>query len=347
MRNQILNWLLLVVPGLLLSAVLLTGRPASATDPLGTASMNQVSCRSVDGDHGVPNGVCYKGTVSCPGISDIPVAMKVNSPRGDSTGTVLFNVGGGGYPWYDVHFTYGALAIENVLAAGYATVQFNFDYPPLGRKNASFAGWMTGPGGPRALACRWATLSQWVHDNIGKSRAPFCATGNSGAAGAASYALAFYGMGSTFNMLEQTSGPPFDSIPNGCLCNTAAIQTPCGQGALSECFLSDAEAYLDPAYNNTQCSTAEITHRSSWTPIFLHDSLTSSDATFSYPTTNIHFVFGGLDTGSAVPQAVQWNSQITANGSTTISCVADAPHEIADVRDGATQISDDIIANCH
>jgi hypothetical protein len=154
-------------------------------------------------------------------------------------------------------------------------------------------------------------------------------------------------MGSEFNMLEQTSGPPFARIDNGCLCNTPPLQTPCGQGALSECYEGDANTYLDPAYNNHACSSSEKSHRSPWAPTFLHDSLDSADATYNYPTTDMHFVFGGQDNGSAVPQAVLWNSLITGKGRTTMDCVADAPHEIADVLDGATKVASDIIANCH
>src|SRR5262249_32348640 len=264
---------LLLLIGLLLGLLLVMAKPASASDPLGNTDAAQVSCASVRGTGGVPGGTCYKALVSCPGIADMPVAVKVNQPPDNSIGTVLFTVGGGGLPWYDVHFTYGALEIENVLNAGYTTVQFNFSFPPVGRSDVPFAGWLTGPGGPRTLACRWATLAQWVHDNIRQSNTPFCATGNSGGAATAGYAIANYGMGSEFNMLEETNGPPFSRIDNGCLCNAAPIQTPCVAQPISDCYLEEANIYLDPAYANKACSSAEKRHHSPQAGAFLHDSL--------------------------------------------------------------------------
>ena len=77
------------------------------------------------------------------------------------------------------------------------------------------------------------------------------------------------------------------------------------------------------------------------------DSLDSADAQFNFPTTDIHFVFGGLDDGHGVPHATLWLSEITGKGPPTVSCVADAPHEIADVVDGAKQIANDLITFCH
>jgi hypothetical protein len=260
----------------------------------------------------------------------------------------MFTVGGGNTEWYDQHFTYGTNAIKMVQSAGYTTVQTNFMFPPSGfGHNETFAGWLTGPGGARALACRWATVAVWVHSNLASSNTPFCATGNSAGSAAAGYALADYGLGSMFNMLEQTSGPPLTHIDRGCLCTYPEEQTVCGQGLLSECFGHDAQMFIDPSYDNTKCSQAEQTHHTTYLGQFLHDSLDSTDATFVYPTTDIHFVFGGMDDSSAVPLGLDWRNLITPKVPPTVDCVADAPHEIADVLDGATRIATDLISSCH
>jgi hypothetical protein len=332
---------------LCLALCLISAKPARAADPLGNVTASQVSCESVHGGRGVRGATCYLAQVSCPGINDIPVALKVNQPRGKSQGTVLFTIGGGGTLWYDVHFIYGALAIQQVIDAGYTTAQINFEFPPRGRGNAPFTGWLTGPGGPRALACRWASLAQWIHDNIRLPNTPYCATGSSAGAGAASYALAHYAMGPEFDMLEHTSGPPFTRIDHGCLCNEPALKTPCRSGKISECYQAEAGAFLDPAYNNKACSQAERTHRSPFEQIFHHDSLDSDDAIFDYPNTDIHFVFGGLDTSPGVAQGAAWIPLITGKSTLTVDCVADAPHEIPDVFDGAMKIADDLINYCH
>lgn len=310
-----------------------------------------VDCSSVgDADQGVPNGTCYVLTVACPDVADEGVAVKVNAPVGDSKGTILFSVGGAGTPWYDVHFAFGTQLINSVRDAGFTTVQFNFMFPPTGFPDGGlFAGWLTGPGGPRKLACRWATAAQWVHDNIRAGNTAFCATGNSAGSAAAAYALAHYGMGSVFNMLEETSGPPFTRLDHGCICDQPPVQTVCGQGALSECYHSDGNAYVDPAYNPLGhiCSSAEDSHDTTNKQKFINDSIMAPDATTSFPNTDIHFVFGGLDDGAAEPQAMIWIPTITAKSSIPVDCVADAPHMIADVQDGAEKIAHDLITSCH
>ncbi len=235
-----------------------------------------------------------------------------------------------------------------MLDAGYTTVQFNFEYPPQGSRGMQIQGWLTGPGGPRALACRWSTLADWTYKNLRSSNtAPMCGASASAGSGAAAYGVAYYGLAPEFNMLEETSGPVFDRIDNGCLCNSGNIQTACGQGSLSECYKTEASLYLDPAYQNKSCSSAVHSHHSSMEAIFLKDSLDAAGAQFSFPTTYVHFLFGGQDSSSAVPQATAWQSRITGTIKPPVDCVADAGHSISDTLDGATRIANDLIAGCH
>src|SRR2546426_3167499 len=121
---------------LLLCSIMGLVKNASATDPLGSVTASVVTCASVNGTGGVPGGTCYKGTVTCPGVNQIPVAVKVNQPTGTPIGTVIFESGGGGNVWYDTHFIYGATAIEDVMAGGYSAVQFAYEYAPLGSGNS-------------------------------------------------------------------------------------------------------------------------------------------------------------------------------------------------------------------
>jgi hypothetical protein len=304
------------------------------------------------GDMGEPNGTCYNVTVSaCPGIADQVAGVKVNNPAG-TRGTVTFLVGGGGGPeWYDQNFMFGTLVVDQIVQAGFTTAQINFYAAPTGFPTGGvFAGWLTGPGGVLALSCRFSTVSKWIHDNIRQANQPFCHTGNSGGAAAPFYALAYHGFDSLYNFIEPTSGPPFTRIDKGCICTPPnSFQTQCGHGSLSECYGNfDSTAYLDPSYDplGHECSSS-MGGSTTFQQQFFNDSLATPSAVYDYPDVNIHFVFGGMDTESAIAQANEWIPQITAKTNPiTQQCVADAPHPIPDVMDGAQQIAADVIANC-
>jgi hypothetical protein len=333
--------------------------PPPGQNSLGTViAAPQVPCDSVGhAEQGVPGGTCYQVTVSCPGIANQDVAVKVNSPAGSSKGTILLTVGGGGILWYDQHFMFGTALVTKLLGADFTTVQFDYLFLPVGfPPGGTFAGWLTGPGGPRNLACRWATAAQWAHDNIRAGNTAFCATGNSAGSAVAAYAITHYGMDSVFNMLEETSGPPLSRLDHGCICNSPPVFNPCFENAsgppgafISECYLEDGNAYIDPAYNPLGhiCSSAETSHDTTNQTKFINDSILAPGAKLSYPNTDIHFVFGGQDGGSADPQAMEWVPLITAKAPVTVDCVPDAPHQIPDVEDGAQKIADDLILRCH
>ena len=85
----------------------------------------------------------------------------------------MFGTGTGGAALYDNDSpdffdgsTNGGLnVVQSVLNAGYTTVQVTFGSPFAQQPN----GWLTGPGGVRKLACRYATVAQWVYQNIHNS----------------------------------------------------------------------------------------------------------------------------------------------------------------------------------
>lgn len=312
----------------------------SATDPLGSVTTHAtLTCPG----GGVSGATCYTLNVSCPGVADLTTYLKVNTPIGTPTGTVLFGIGTGGSGLYDSEFKSGKTAVENVLAGGYTTVQVTFGSP---FSTAVPSGWLTGPGGVRHLACRYATTAQWIYANIHNSNAgaPMCGTGNSGGSAAISYALARFGLDSIFSMVEPTSGPPMARIDFGCICNQPDANTSCGQGNLSLCY-QGSSSILDDAYNSTICTDAVKSRSTANQPLFLSDSILAPGAKLSYPKTDVHFLFGGLDNTSAVPLGLLYFNSITST--TSQACVADAPHPLPDVLDGATTVASDIIARCH
>lgn len=344
--------------------------PGDTVDPLGAAAAISVSCSSADsGDQGEPNGTCYNVKVSCPGVDDEIAGVKVNDPTG-AKGTVTYMVGGGGKPWYDTNFVFGVTAVDMVASAGFRTAQIDFYSKPTGFPgNGVFAGWLTGPGGTRALSCRFSTVSKWIYDNIRQPGTPFCHTGNSGGAAAPAYALAYHGFDAYYKFVELTSGPAFTRIDKGCICDPLnSHDVTCGPDGpepptpQAECYLADGTAFVDPSYNPTthEC-TDSMSGDLTFQQKFYEDSIATPDAVYSFPHVKMNFVFGGQDTGSAKPQGYEWidggstspdglftSPPVTGlNGAApTRACVADAPHPIPDVLDGAQQVANDLIANC-
>jgi hypothetical protein len=321
-------------------------KSASATvtvlsaDPLGTVSnVKLIACPG----GGISGASCQQMTISCESVNNWNAYVKINTPTGTSNGVVMYGVGAGGSSLYDTAFTFGQTAVQNVLNAGFTTVQVSFGMPFT--KTEPY-GWMTGPGGMRRLACRYATLAQWVYTNVlNNVNKPLCATGNSGGGAAIAYALSTYGLGGIFSMVEVTSGPALARMDYGCMCNQGSAATTCGNGQLRYCYGTATAKMLDIVYAKPLCSNAVNGHPSPIaSTLFLSDSIDAPGIVLAFPKTYVNNVYGGLDTSSAVPEGLLWYDQISSQKSQ--ACVADAPHPIADVEDGAIQIANDIISLC-
>jgi hypothetical protein len=336
----------------------------ASNDPLGSVSNVQTftgsSCPAAP-DGTLSGATCYSMTVSCGDVADWPTYLKVNTPSATSIGTVIFSTGTGGSDLYDTIFQFGSTAVGNVMAANYTTVQVSFGSPFTASQPD---GWLTGPGGVRRLACRYATVADWVYKNIHNSNttAPYCGTGNSGGSGALAYALRPYGLNSEFSMVELSSGPPMARIDLGCLSTCPGqnpVATTCtGQPAtISMCYSTGDAGVIDTAYGvdasgnatNPVCTNSLHGMPGADTAnLLLSDSLVDgATVTFAFPHTYVHVLFGGQDNSEAVAQGLTWGAALTNSSSLkSQACVNDAPHAIADVLDGAQTIASDIIANC-
>ncbi|HUI42284.1 MAG TPA: choice-of-anchor D domain-containing protein [Terriglobia bacterium] len=309
-----------------------TGGTGINPDPLGTVISSQTTACS-----GGLAGDCTQLTIACPDVANITPTLKVIHPSGASAGTIMFIVGGGGVGFYDKSFAFGSDTVNKVLAAGFTAVEIDFAGPS--------AGWLTGPGGPRKLACRFATAALWVHDHVRTGGTPFCATGNSAGSGAIAYGLAHFGLGGIFDMVEPTSGPPMGRLDIGCVCAGAKMAGPCGTTLLTTCIgLSDAQAYIDPAYGSPICSNAVTTHDTTNEALFLNDSVASPDATYAYPTTDVHALYGGMDLTASVPLGLDWVNLISTQKE--IECVMSAAHSMPDNQTAADKIGSDLASSC-
>jgi hypothetical protein len=308
--------------------------PATKADALGTAIGAQVACTG----QGITGGTCYSVALTCPNVTSTSANVKVLVPTSTPIGTVVMTAGGGDASYYEYAPGYGSYIVNNVVGAGFTVAETQFP-------GASQNGWLEGPAtdGPRSLACLYATLVKWVYTNIHQSNtaAPYCATGESGGAAAIAYSLSHYGLGTIFKMVEVDSGPPFGRIDYGCGCTGSAPKSPCGTRNKS-CYGTGttAQRLTEAAYGNADCGSHTFNDEALWD----HDSVSSPDAAYSFPNTDVHFLFGGLDTSSAVPQGLLFANQIKSQKE--ISCVADAAHDITEVEDGADKIIGDLAAFC-
>jgi hypothetical protein len=316
-------------------AVSLTAEPPGT---LGSALATSIACPS-----STISGTCYQVAISCPSIIDFNGYVKVTHPTGTPLGTVAFSTGGNGTTLYET-FQYGTTTLNDVLQGGYTVAQISWAGPfnPNQPK-----GWQTGPGGIRAVSCRYATIAQWIYTNIhlANKSAPFCATGNSGGAEVIGLALAHYGLGSIFAMVEPTSGPPFARQDWACDCLQPSTSNPCGIQQGYCVGLEDAQNFVDPAYTSPVSCSYEVQNLvTTYDPIFLNDSVLSPDAVLNYPNTFVNFLYGTLDTSTAPNQGHLWEEAITS--SKAESCVAMAPHNMPDSLEGAQQIASDLLQYC-
>jgi hypothetical protein len=323
-----------------ISATCATG----ATRALGTVSgVSSISCSG-----SIKNGVCQQMTVSCPNVPDIMAYVKTNTPTGTSLGTATYNTGTEGNGLYDSIFTYGSTAVGNVLAAGFTTVQISWGTPFNSNQPD---GWVEGPGGVLAAACRYATVTQWIYDNIQNNTSlPYCATANSGGAGALAYALSQYNSSSILSMAEVTSGPPTGRLDWGCGCQEGKLAVQCGSSSsLGTCFGTTDGAIWDSAYNpNTTPGLCSAAVGGTLPPgglsFFLGDSVEAPGAAYSFPKTYVNLVFGSADNSSAIPIGQDWFNNITSNKAQ--ACVAGGLHSLANTQAGALQIANDLINLC-
>ncbi|HTZ81900.1 MAG TPA: hypothetical protein VMB66_01830 [Candidatus Acidoferrales bacterium] len=337
-----------------------------AQNKIGTATLTLGNCDAT----GLAGGTCYRAVVSscaeAPG--QFVAVVKINEPPDISLlqGTVFFTTGGTGAALYDYDQDFlgdsrcsgsncGLMTVESINSANYRTVQVEF-VDPEGIVSEP-DGWLTGPAtdGPRALACRYATVVHAVWALLLKKDTthPVCATGNSGGGALVGYAITQYGMGNAngpgpeLTLAEPTSGPPYARIDQGCAGAAAPISTvscPAGDQISEDYGLTTATDFVDPAYPSDVCTIDINSNGTNPYKNFHHDSVLSDDDAAPNYHTVVRSLFGSDDLTEAVPLGLEWYNAITSNKSG--ACVAGAPHELPENFDGASQIVTDVTSLC-
>lgn len=344
MKLTVLAFLLLLLLSSCLLLLISCSTPhstaAQLSPPTQTGAVNaaQVNCPT----SGLQGTACYSLDITCPDIPDYTAYVKIIDPPNPPVGTVIFTTGGDGTLLYETFAKYGSVAVNNVVAANYEAVELTWGAP-----------FSDGPGwehnvngkGVRTAACRFAMVAQWVNKRA--AGLPVCATGNSAGGQNISEGLAHYGLGAVLTFAEITSGPPFNRVDWGCIDNVPPAVEQCSNSNVGMGVgTANAVSFIDPAYPGPWCSssmppTQSFVHQQQ----FLNDSVTSPDGILNYPNTTLRFLYGGQDLSSAIRQGLDYQSKITST--TSVGCVADAPHQMPDVQDAAEMIAQDLIQNCH
>jgi hypothetical protein len=346
-----------------------------ANDPIGAVSSytqfpGPQSCPASTFDYGSNfggQGTCFQLAISCPLVANFSAYLKVNTPPAAPVGTVLFGVGTGGSGLYDDPsaggFDNGSDVVNSLLTSGYNTVQVSFGAPF--DSGSTPRGWLTGPGGVRRLACRYATVADWLYKNpavinpnntSATNSAPMCATGNSGGSAAIAYAVYEYGLDTKFKMIEPTSGPVMTRIDLGCsppnsnpslnACTGMNQDMSYSTGGTSggDAVIID-EAYQAAGANTPTPCTDAINGTAAPAGLFLSDSIMYQGAQpVSLPNLTIKQLFGDSDTSNAVPQGTFWNMHVSPVPA--LVCLPGVAHDIPSFPTGAQTIANDIAAKC-
>jgi hypothetical protein len=340
------------------------------TDPLGTVTGFQPfsgTCPTAAEDSN--NASCYQMTVSCDQVAPWTTYLKVNTPsQNPPLGTVIFATDGGGTNLYDTEYTYGSTTVGDLVTDGYTTAQVSFGGPPFDN-GANPNGWLTGPGGVRRLACRFATVANWIYNNPqmlnsnATSTAPLCATGNGAGGGAIAFAVSEYGLNglnasngvnANLKMVELTSGPNLTALAQGCFCSPVTLGppgAPCNQdqglgpSAQQPMCYTGGQTTIDAAYSQpTVCSGGNANN----TLLLTSDSIyyqPGKSAVFPLTNTTVSQRFGALDLGAGEPQGWQWNKGVSLT-TPVQACEASGSQPLANDLTSATDIANDIKSMC-
>lgn len=313
-----------------------------AQNKLGTVdSETTINCPA----GGLTGAECRAITVTCPKVQNYTAYLKVFT-HSSPVGLVMLGTGGLGNGLYE-DAKYGSVAVNDLSSAGYTVVEISFGIPFVATSQVQ--GWQvdTNGAGMTDAACRYATIANWIKTNLTPSQ-PFCVSGNSAGSAVIAYGLSHYNLDGILKFALLTSGPPFSRLDWACDAsqpNTLEYCTNLQRGM--DVGIPNAMKFIDPSYSPNHaaaCSTVEKTHSTQLDPMFLADSISAPGARTKYSIT-VGFLYGGKDTAGTAPnQGESYRKTITSP--TTRSCVADAPHIIADALDGAQAVAQQLISNC-
>jgi len=240
---------------------------------------------------------------------------------------MLFS-GGKGEMWWG-ESQRDLVLLDRLLEDGFTVVQVKWN------KQGS---WLLSAQGEDAgtahVACRSATVVQWVHDNIyvplGLDPEPlacgFCLAGSSGGASQVSYAMAYYGLDSIVDAVVPISGPPHADQAAGCLHR---------QGQ-EDAWYAEAVGFsnIDGSYGfrasdtGGPCARREAAMAGRWEA----ESVATGGVDYDHPTTRVHLILGTHDSTGATGQGELYAARLEAAGSPHVTVdLVDMGHGLNDL----------------
>lgn len=294
---------------------------------LGTARRVSRACQQQNA-----GASCFVVAVSCPGVAEREVELKVSEPAGGVAprGTIVMGSGGNGVGFYLGQESTGESVRTQLTALGYRLIERSWPGPD---------GWYADNAlGLKVNACRGATLLTWLRDN--ELRGPaFCATGNSGGSAEVGYAVTAYGRAAILDLAVPTGGPA-----------TTRLDYVCRPGDHPD-WLATCPTLVDSRWTCTPACTLpadkEVCVVLGATPTDAQlraDSVFFEGAQLDYGTMPIHFLYGTRDCGPNVPNSRNWADAITSPK--TIEVVEGMPHALITSQEGADAIIRTMSSEC-
>jgi hypothetical protein len=311
--------------GFAIVTALLCTLDAQGPRPLGTLILGSPKT------NGCPAGfTCTNFTVTCPGISAAASGVMADQkPSGQITGMVMFFSGAQGADWWSGTSTLVPPFFQALLNAGFELLQISWSN-----------GWPLAPGGvesgQEALACRPATVIQWVHDNVyaplnlrpDVGQCGFCITGESSGADQVSYPITSYGIDSIVNAAIPTSGPELTALSKGCL-------------QVKGYAYDSGKLYLiDESYGFTKGGGPCAAQDQSFTQTWVANSVETGGTSYFYPSTRIQIIVGSDDSTTHLNHALAYFQVLTQaqQPMLTWQSVANMAHGIQDSSPGLSAL---------
>lgn len=328
--------------------------PQPPTYPLPLGTVNLLSGPTVCG-----NESCYQIEVSCASVSRPEQAtLKVGEPVSNTVeaGTILFATGWiGNYYWDEavlVNLQLQRLSLagldpaqatgnnldilNNLRAAGFRTVQLKWQRNWFEAETGHVEGMAN-------LACKPATVTRWVYDNLhlqGEAL-PYCATGHSNGASEMAFGLTHYGLSDILSAVVLESGPNWSYIDHACLHDDAKYSNlHADQGERNTIDWG----FGFPSDGTGACAVQDVTFRDT----FRSASLVTNGWQYAYPHTMVAFVFGGDDNTTTAAQGQVYYDRLLRQGTPHLSMqvVSGAPHFVTTTTDGAQAMQSTLLTEC-